>query len=377
MATDRGTRLLCTLDGAATSRVLNLSHIARTNANDPEHSARPLFLSPVINTAFLLKHRIRANESYLFDSPHATGTKVIVPFDLSDLGAGGRSFFVDERGFLENLRGAGHYTDARLERDVHVLRLLRAIPSFDPFLLREDLRNHEIEVAPCYFVISAGDQERMHQFVSSELSQLVQLAGGDDGSTGRMVTAMLSGQASEKLEPLRATLDLSGPDFREGAFGWRGFLYYKWAMQSFWPQVIETLREIKAILPKGPIGAAQHAALTASKRTIIELVRDNSRDINKVLDIYDASFIGLIADSAPKTFREFLLSAPCMFLELGEKFGAISHIVSFWRYRFPQGQPALADVEELSAIFQDFTHGFGERLQEMPSSIPRPAVIEA
>ena len=45
----------------------------------------------------------------------------------------------------------------------------------------------------------------------------------------------------------------------------------------------------------------------------------------------------LVEKQTPKTFRDFLLSAPHMFLELGEKLGAISHIVSFWRYRFPTG----------------------------------------
>ena len=64
-----------------------------------------------------------------------------------------------------------------------------------------------------------------------------------------MVTAMLSGQVNEKLEPLRMTLGLTGPDFREGAFGWRGFLYYKWAMQKFWPDVMGILREIREISP--------------------------------------------------------------------------------------------------------------------------------
>ncbi len=52
------------------------------------------------------------------------------------------------------------------------------------------------------------------------------------------------------------------------------------------------------------------------------------------------SFRDLVANQTPKTFRDFLLSAPYMFLELGEKMGAISHIVSFWRYRFPPGSPA-------------------------------------
>ena len=75
------------------------------------------------------------------------------------------------------------------------------------------------------------------------------------------------------------------------------------------------------------------------------------------------SFHDLVANQSPKTFRDFLLSAPYMFLELGEKLGGISHIVSFWRYRFPQGSPPNVDAEELSAIFQDFSSGFGEKIK--------------
>lgn len=379
MAVDRIVRFLCSLDGASTSRVLNLRHIARINAADPEHAGNPLFLSPVINTAFILKQRIRPDETYLFPTARSAGTKIIVPVDPSDLRAGGRSIFIDQRGFLETLREMGHYSDAKLERDMGVLRLLNAIPSLDPFLLREHLRANNIEVAPCYFAISAGDQERMHQFVSKELSQLVKLANGnnDDGSTGRMVTAMLSGQVNEKLEPLRMTLGLSDQDFREGAFGWRGLLYYKWATQDFWPGVMGVLREIKEIIPQGAISERQRAFLMNTKRTIIEMVRDNNQHISKVLDIYDESFTELVASNSPNTFRGFLLSASSMFLDLGEKMGAVSHIVSFWRYRFPKGQPVLIDAEELSIIFQDFASGFAERARDINSPIQRPKVIQA
>jgi hypothetical protein len=66
-----------------------------------------------------------------------------------------------------------------------------------------------------------------------------------------------------------------------------------------------------------------------------------------------------------------------MFLDLGEKLGAISHIVGFWRYRFPQGQTALVDAEELGVIFQDFTSGFAERARDLDSPIRRPKVIQA
>ena len=90
-----------------------------------------------------------------------------------DLRAGGRSFFVDQRNYAETLRQAGNYSKETLERDLTVLRLLNAVPSLDPFLVREHLRNNKIDVAPCYFAISEGDQERMHQFVSAELARLV------------------------------------------------------------------------------------------------------------------------------------------------------------------------------------------------------------
>src|ERR1700760_3685878 len=84
---------------ASTSRVWNLAAIATRNADNPEHHASPLFKSPVLNGAVILKHRVRGDERYLFDMPPHTGTKVIVPFAASDLSLGGRSLFVEQRGW--------------------------------------------------------------------------------------------------------------------------------------------------------------------------------------------------------------------------------------------------------------------------------------
>jgi hypothetical protein len=360
---DRSIRFLGALGGASTSRVLNLCRIAAQNAGNPDHAARPLFLSPIVNRGFLVKHRTRSDESYLFTSPRTVATKVILPFDHDDLRAGGRSVFIDQRGYEDALRHVGNYKPDTLERDLGVLRLLSAVPSLDPFLVREHLRNNRIEVAPCYFALSTGDQDRMHRFVSQELAQLIQLASGGRDSeedTARLVSALLSTEVSERLAPLRLTLGLTGDDFREGVFSWRGFLYYKWSMASFWPDVVDVLRQINAVQPFGALDAEQKTFLTQARRSIIAMVRDAGRDVTRALSVYDDSFADLVAHQSPKTFRDFLLSAPHMFLELGEKLGAVSHIVSFWRYRFPPGSPTLVDAEELAAIFQDFASGFAE-----------------
>jgi hypothetical protein len=380
VSSDRTVRFLHALGGASTSRVLNLGQIARNNRDDADHAAQPMFRSAAINTAFFLKHRMRSDETYLLNSVRSVATKIIVPFNLDDLRAGGRSIFIEQRGFIDSLRSTGPYKDENLERDLVVLRLLSTLPSLDPFLLREQLRSHEIEVAPCYFEISAGDQKRMHDYVSSELSKLIQLASGgsnNDGATSRMVSALLSNKVDEKLEPLRMTLGLSGGDFHEGVFSWRGFLYYKWSMDKFWPDVMRILREIKEIQPHGPVNVNQRAFFTSARRNIIEMVRDYGKDVDKVLAVYNDSFHDLVSHQRPKTFRDFLLSAPYMFLELGEKMGAISHIVSFWRYRFPPGGPKHIDAEELSVIFQDFIGGFGEQAKDAAPTFQRPQVIEA
>ncbi|HVP86207.1 MAG TPA: hypothetical protein VMS78_15915 [Rhizomicrobium sp.] len=366
MYIDRSVRYLNALGNASTSRVLNLMAIAKSNGGEDDYKARPLFQSPVMNAAIVLKHRVRADETYLFLSPRSVATKVIVPFDLKDLRLGGRSFFFEQRGYQEAMQQIGNYREGTMQRDLDVLKLVNAVPSLDPFLLREHLRNHHYEVADCYFSIAQADKARMYEYVSGNIRALIRLAGlgGKESSTAKLVSALLSTEVDEKLAPLRATLGLDGDAFREGVFSWRGFLYYKWCMQNFWPDLKETVHELKAIQPVGVLGAEYLTYLSASKSRIIDAIRKTGVDVSKSLRTYDNAYARLVEHGEPAAFRDFLLSAPAMFLSIGEKMGALSHISSFWRYRFPRGHSGRADAEELVTIFQDFESGFG--LQPTP-----------
>lgn len=378
MASERYIRFLVALGTASTSRVLNLAQIARLNRDNPEYRERPLFASPVINTAFIIKHRVRKDELYLFDTTLATATKIVAPIDASDLRAGGHSILVGQRGFMDAVRSFGGHGANALERDIKVLQLLNALPSLDPFLLREHLCNYKIDVAPCYFAISESDQQCMREFVVAEIGRLTKLLGSDqsEASAKRMVSAMLSSDVAEELAPLRETLGLTGDDFRQGVFSWRGFLYYKWVMAKFWPDMMGVLRQIKEVQPQGPVTRQLEGELAQVRNAIIMLVRDSSRDVSRILTMYDQSFSELVAKQAPKAFRDFLLAAPQTFLEIGEKMGAISHIVEFWRHRFPIGKPLHVDSDELSIIFSDFTSGFAERIKSECSLIKKPVVID-
>jgi hypothetical protein len=264
-----------------------------------------------------------------------------------------------------------------MKRDLDVLRLVDALPSLDPFLLREHLRSHGIAPDACYFEISAADQRRMLDYAAAEVSRLTDMAAGRRGGlrdayNSRMVAALLSSEVSDKLEPLRATLALDADEFREGVFSWRGFLYYKWSLTEFWPGLLRVLAEVKATHPAGAATREQRAFIAAAKGAILTGVRQSNAGVRKVIGIYDEAYAGLIERRDPLLFRRFLLGAPSLFVALGEKMGAMSHLASFWNYRFPPGRPIAADAEELSAILQDFARALGQEVEAQPQ---RPLLV--
>ncbi len=378
LANRNSIRCLSGLRGASTARVLNLASIGQVHGQEEAYRTEPMFESPILNTSILIKHRVRADESYLFAIPRTVATKVIVPFDRNELRLGGRSVFVDQIGFRDAMREAGNYYDKSMERDFEVLRLIDELPSLDPFLLREHLRNHGISVGECYFEISNADKAAMHEFATQDVRDLIRLAtngaggGSRDFATARLVSALLSAGVDEKLEPLRLTLRLEGREFREGVFSWRGFLYYKWCGRKLWPQVSQVLREIRQIYVRGQ-DREQLNYIEGAKRQIIVATHRTTKEVDAVLKVYNDAYEQLVKHGQPQHFREFLLLAPSMFLDLGEKMGAISHIVSFWRHRFPYKSRFRADPDEIAAIFQDFQSGFHPVAeQEEPFEWPLP-----
>jgi hypothetical protein len=364
MRMNRTFRSLSALSTASTARVLNLNAIGSAHSENPDFGANPMFTSPTLNSAIILKHRLRADEVDLMQGSRCIGTKVIFLFDRTDLSAGGRSLLVGQKNYEELLRDAGHYGERHdFERDLRVLRLLDQVPSLDPFLLREHLRANEIYPDAHYFEISGFDQTRMFDYATTEIGRLTDLAVRESGrarddATARMVSALLSSEVDEKLEPLRRTLQLAPEDFLEGVFSWRGFIYYKWSLVDFWPDLVKALRQLKTIVPLRSKNAEQRGHIASAKRAILGGARKAGNDIRNVISIYDTAYESLIAEQDPRKFREFLLGGPALFPEIGAKMGALSLVTSFWKYRFPEGAPRHVDCDELTAIFQDFSRGF-------------------
>jgi hypothetical protein len=346
---------------ASTSRVLNLCAVAAKNSEEPDYKERPFFITPLLNTCVIIKHAVRSHERDDFINPPYIATKVILPFDRTNLGLGGRSVFVGQRGWadvLRNMSGDGK----EFHRDAELMAALDELPSLDPFLLREHLARRGFEVGASYFDISEADVDRMQRFVGDEIGNLIRLAyqgrPGMEDSTARLVEVLLTNQPDQRLEPLRLTLRLEGDAYKEGIFSWKGFLYYKWVLSTLAQKVANVTEQVHQLRPSGSVSNEMGAQINGYKSRLIRDVEESKKSAMITLSVYDSAFMQLTQNSDPGSFRDFLLKSPALFVNLGESVGGISHIVSYWDYRFPKGKPARAAPDEVLEILQEFEGSF-------------------
>jgi hypothetical protein len=358
---DRSVRTLTHLEASAsTARVLNLLRVRRWSQADPSYALRPFFKNPVLNKSLILKHRLRRNEAGLFFDDRRTATKIIIPIDGEELKLGGRYVFVNQINYhrmLDDFLGPRWAADPA---DRELLGHIDRLPSLDPFLLREHLNRHGYNPARCYFDVSDADLKRMLNFVEREIQRLIDLCyvgradSADEERRGsRLARKILSSAVDAETEPLRQTLRLEKPDYQEGVFCWKGFLYYKWTLREALPDVTKVADTIRTVRPRGPMDHETQVHLDKARTDLHASILAALEQANKSLRNYDNAFSSLI-DGKPMAFRDFLLDAPSMFCELGERLGAVTHIVSFWNFRFPTGQRPVVTGAELVDIIADF-----------------------
>lgn len=360
----------------STARVLNLAHVYERFGDTDDYKNKPLFRNKRLNRALILKHVVRANERELFAHPAASATKVILPYSATELELGGISFLINEIKFEKLLRDAvgGYESEADLLADAELLRMIAGLPSFDPFLMRERLRHLGLDPARIYFDLAEADVERMRAFVGGEIHQLVKLAFATGGAQAgelsrRLADKLMTDETAKSLDALRETLRLSGEEYIEGVFAWKGFLYYKWMtdefrphLQSFKPRFADL--RIAGATPEG------RRDLARMRKDILEKVDLAAQRVDETLLEYGTAFAAL-ADGQPSAFRAFLLRAPSLFIPIGEAVGVIRHIHSFWGFRFPGPGMTLMDAAEAFEVLQEFelTLGGIEFVQTPPETL--------
>jgi hypothetical protein len=347
----------------STSRILNLHIVHQRFGTTEAYEKQPLFRSKRLNASMFMKHTIRGSESYLFDDTQKHNvTKIILPFANDDLAIGGTNLFVGQKNFERALRdlAKGYDTDEDLRRDVELLDALAALPSLDPFLLRERLRLMGREPARCYFQISDADLANMQEFVSSQVNRLIELAllGGGNAAgqinvSRQMASKILSDENAESLAPLKAALGLNGPEWIEGVFCWKGFLYYKWKFSNILAKAGQMLGTMQRVnFSRCDPGTMQ--TVKKMRERAVTTIRIKMKLIKELLDVYDDAFKKMTVDQNPAAFKDFLLKSPELFVDIGEHVGVASHLTSFWGFKFGADQDIALSAADLLEVFREF-----------------------
>ncbi|MFT4074552.1 MAG: hypothetical protein QM647_03405 [Asticcacaulis sp.] len=355
---NRDVRSLANLgETASTSRVLNLAAIFMSSSRDKEYQLKPFFRDSQMNKAILVKHTLRPNERELFSRPRRTATKIILPFDATDLKLGGRSILINQIGFDAFCR-AYFNDDINANLDVQVLRLLDHLPSLDPFLVREHLARHGFRPGACYLKISPYDIQRMIGFANEEIERLVRTAFSNQMSGGaaiKLAGKILSDELDKELWPLKSTLRMSDEEFSDGIFSWRGFLYFKWRHIELQEEMRKVLDGLSTYQPLGAWDDGTRDYLKEVRPRLARRIINATAAVGRTLNIYDDAYNALVQGQDPAPFRRFLMEGPGLFFELGESIGILSHIASFWGYRMGHSMTSqrLSPVE-YADILLDF-----------------------
>ena len=145
MAKDETIRRLTALEkSASTSRLLNLRATHQKYPEDADLKKSPFFKNRLLNSALIVKHRLRPHEyEYFSETPKSTVTKILLPIDSGDLKSGAHSMFVGQKDF-DQVATAVFGDDLRPGAwDRRVLEFVDELPSLeDVQRVRERLASH-------------------------------------------------------------------------------------------------------------------------------------------------------------------------------------------------------------------------------------------
>ena len=351
-------RSLTSLDKViSSSRVLNLNKIYKMHRRSAEHSAKPLFSNALLNRSIILKHRLRAGERHHFTDGRSVATKILFPLDTMELKLGAQYIFVGQKDFEDRLCEILEDKAFNLGADIFILNLIDSIPSLDSYLLREFLTQAGIRPADCYLENGVGDRKHVQQFVLNEITTLAKMSLGpdSDGIKIRLLRdKLLSPEAATVTDNLRESLQMEKLEYRTGLFYWKAILFYKWQIKKSAPFSGKIFREMRRIHPVGFTKRSEQAAIEKMRAKIAYKFSLICDDVDKMQNIYDSAYNQFIYKGNTVQFKEFLISAPILFKQLGERFNDVGHMVNFWKYRPKKGHSAATTLEVLTSTLTEF-----------------------
>ena len=343
---------------ASTARVMNLHALNVESQDIDAHREKPLFRNKTLNSSIIIKHKLRPSEMKLFNNRKATATKVLLMIDDKEMNFGARSIFIGQPGYAEMLCEAIGVRSENEDSDFETLKALDALPSLDPFIVREHLKTIGRTPAECYFGMSPADTEQIFAFALAEVTPLAALMCSSESLVGvyamKLARKIILGEGGREFEPLRQALRLDEAQFANGMFCWKAFIYYKWRLKLLSPQTDLVIQQMADARVRQGGRAISNQERDGARAAIAVGIAASLTSIRASLRLYDDAYKHMTETEKTKPFRDFLLHGPIYFSDLSERLAGIDHIVGYWCHRHAMKGPHAIPADELASIYDDF-----------------------
>jgi hypothetical protein len=337
-------------------RVFNCNVITRQIlARDP--AAPAFFRNKQMNRLVLIKDAVPESESR--GATSSIGTKLYFPFNENNIYEGGRTIFKHdrnvERAFADNF-GEGAMKPDELAHDMRILTVLDRLPSLDPFLMKDVLRNEGFDIDPAYFEVGKELWDQIEAYILQSFEPLVQAAFPDalasDEKARLLVQKIWEGRDLDVLRPLATALQLPKGQELEIFAAWKGINFYAFQFERAKPLMVEMMSWLKDVqIPVGVVSSAERADFKAQLDVAKNQLRAEWQLADGIIREYQDSYDKLFRKKLGSAdFLAFLKMSNKAYWDIGNALGKTGHASYCWNMitqRYPGRKIPWAQLQEI------------------------------
>ena len=339
------------------ARVFNCNALTRQVLRK-EPQAAQFFRNRALNDVIFIKDSVPESERKGFRVP-PVGTKIFFPFNENDIYEGGRTMFLHDpqlpQTLVANFGRSAALSDESLGEDLRVLEVLDALPSLDPFLMKDVFIRSGIAVNDAYFEISPEQWREIQTFILQRFEPLVKAAFPEAMSSDQKATQLVEkiweAKDTAALAPLIEAFRLPADKATEIFAAWKGINFYSFQYSRVQPQLIEMAKWLKDVdVPSGAMPMDERARFVSTMDQIREQLRREWQSVETILREYMNSYDQMFKYKTHSgQFLEFLRSCRHAYWNLGSGLGKVGHAAYCWQIltsRFPSRKLPVKLVDQ-------------------------------
>lgn len=328
-----------------------------------------LFNTPILNKTVLLKtiEVDYVDEERVF----RVETLVYFPYDVDNVYEGGDSVSLSDPAIKEKIllkmgtKRSDETANAAFEKDQKILKLVKNIPSFDPFMLKSKAEqwDMESEINDIYFNISEEEWEVLQERIRSKIRRLVRKAVAQEEVSSNLIEKQVNiflnkiweAKDLNGIEELVSSLGVDEKCAPNLFFSWKAICYYQSMYHSSKNNLMKLFQWIgneKTCLPRDYRSLPKDVQdiLFSQILDIRRILRNNHAGIVDVLSSYERGYENFINQGDPIEFTKFLGKADIFANQLASALASYTHAINLLSSNVDRWGPQLKGIQHLELI---------------------------